>query len=78
MTIDQSSEDAFSKSLDTNDKYEDASKTYMDCMFKEGAADQQAILATQKGYQDKRSAAVKKNEDDINVGLSKYGKGKKK
>ncbi len=78
VTIDQTSEDAFSKSLDANDKYEEASQKFQDCAFKEGAADQQAILAAEKILQDQRSGAVSKNEADIKTGLDKFGKGKKK
>jgi hypothetical protein len=77
-TIDLGTADAFNKALDANDKYEDDSKKYVDCAFKEAADDGKAITEGQHRIQDGRNAAVAKNEADIKTGMDKYAGDKKK
>jgi hypothetical protein len=76
VTIDLSTADSFNKSLDANDKYEDDSKKYVDCAFKEATADNKALADSQKAIQDKHNDSVNKNEADIKLGMDKYAKKK--
>jgi len=76
-TIDVSSADAFNKSLDANDTWENAWNKYYDCAQKEVAADNKATADAYKTMTDTRKAAIDKNEADVKTGMDKYA-GKKK